>query len=312
MAGVKTAVWSKQFEQGRKSEKPVSLMNVTEYFTPEDNEEVMGLLQKYGDGAMIVAGGSFVHGLDARDLLNGIEALIDIRRLGLNQVTPDSDGLAVGATVTFSEMQQIAEIRDLAAFGAVRDALNYPPAQIRNVATVGGNIAAACPYFDLPTALTAVAAIVIVQGPAGSRRIDLQDFFTGLFENTLEDNEFVSGLYLPLPLPRSASAFIKFETNANDLAIVNVAVRITLDDSGACHEARVVVGGGVAETPVRATESESLLQSKELSDELLKRAGEAVQSDLQALSDHRASAEYRTAVAKVLTERALKRAVARI
>jgi len=290
----------------------VSLTSVTGYFTPEDNEEVLGLLQKYGDGAMIVAGGSFVHGLDARDLLNGIEALIDIRRLGLNQVSSDSEGLTVGATVTFSELQQITEIRDSAAFGAVMDALNYPPTQIRNVATVGGNIAAACPYFDLPTALMAVGAIVTAQGPGGPREIGLQDFFAGLFENTLEDNEFLSGLYLPLPPPRSASAFIKFETNANDLAIVNVGVGITLDDSGACREAIIVVGGGVAETPVRATSSESLLQSEELSDELMRQAGEAVQSDLQAMSDHRASAAYRTAIAKVLTERALQRAVARI
>jgi len=290
----------------------VSLTSVTGYFTPEDNEEVLGLLQKYGDGAMIVAGGSFVHGLDARDLLNGIEVLIDIRRLGLDKVTADSEGLDVGATVTFSELQKISEIRDSAAFGAVRDALNYPPTQIRNVATVGGNIAAACPYFDLPTALAAVGAIVKVQGRGGPREIGLQDFFAGLFENNLEDSEFVSGLYLPLPPPRSASAFIKFETNANDLAIVNVAVGVTLDESRVCQEARVVVGGGVAETPVRASSSESLMQSEELSDELMRQAGEAVQSDLQPMSDHRASAEYRTAIAKVLTERALQRAVARI
>jgi CO/xanthine dehydrogenase FAD-binding subunit len=289
----------------------VSLTSVTEYFTPENDEEVLGLLQKFGDGAMIVAGGSFVHGLDARDLLDGIEVLIDIRRLGLDEVTSDSAGMAVGAMVTFSELQEISGIRDSAAFGAVRDALNYPPMQIRNVATVGGNIAAACPYFDLPTALTAIGANVKVLGPEGSRAIGLQEFFAGLFENTLENGEFVTGVFLPTLPPRSASAFIKFETNANDLAIVNVAVRVTLDESGACREARVVVGGGVGETPVRATAAESLLQSEKLSDELLKRAGEAVQSDLQPMSDHRASAAYRTAVAKVLTERALQRAIGR-
>ncbi|MFQ5982250.1 MAG: FAD binding domain-containing protein [Woeseiaceae bacterium] len=290
----------------------MSLTSVKEYFTPNDNEEVLGLLKKYGDGALIVAGGSFVHGLEARDLLSGIEALIDIQDLGLDQVKSDSAGLSIGAMVTFAQLQKINDIQDSAAFGAVRDALKYPPMQIRNVATVGGNIASACPYFDLPTALIALDAIVTAQGPGGSREIELKEFFASLFENTLEDTEFVTGIVVP-PLPaRSASAFIKFETNANDLAIVNVAVRVTVDESGSCREARVVIGGGVGETPVRAPASESLLQSETLSDELLCKAGEAVLSDLQPMSDHRASAEYRSALAKTLTERALQQAVARI
>ena len=290
----------------------MSLTSVKEYFTPDGNDEVLELLKTYGDGALIVAGGSFVHGLDARNLLSGIEVLIDIQNLGLKQVTSDSAGLSIGAMVTFAELQQIKEIQNAAALGAVRDALNYPPVQIRNVATVGGNIAAACPYFDLPTAFMALGGVVSAQGPGGSREIGLEDFFAGLFENSLETSEFVTGLILP-PLPaRSSSAFLKLETNANDLAIINVAVRVTLDKSGLCQEARVIVGGGVGETPVRMVAAEALLQAEKLSDDLLQRAGEAVQSELQPMSDHRASAAYRSAVAKTLTERALQQAVARL
>jgi CO/xanthine dehydrogenase FAD-binding subunit len=290
----------------------VSLTSVKEYFTPGDNEEVLKLLETYGDSALIVAGGSFVHGLDARDLLFGIEALIDIQNLGLNEITADSAGLSLGAMVTFTELQRVKEVQSSAALGAVRDALKYPPVQIRNVATVGGNIAAACPYFDLPTAIMALDGSVQAQGPGGSREIALEAFFSGLFQNTLEAGEFVTGLYLPRLPARSSSAFIKLETNANDLAIVNVAVRVTLDESGSCQVARVVIGGGVAETPVRAFASENLLQGEKLSDELLQRAGVAVQSDLQPMSDHRASAAYRSAMAKTLTERALRQAVARL
>jgi CO/xanthine dehydrogenase FAD-binding subunit len=290
----------------------VSLTSVKEYFTPGDNEEVLNLLEKYGDSALIVAGGSFVHGLDARDLLFGIEALIDIQNLGLNEITADSAGLSLGAMVTFTELQRVKEVQSSAALGAVRDALKYPPVQIRNVATVGGNIAAACPYFDLPTAIMSLDGSVQAQGPGGSREIALEAFFSGLFQNTLEAGEFVTGLYLPRLPARSSSAFIKLETNANDLAIVNVAVRVTLDESGACQVARVVIGGGVAETPVRALASENLLQGEKISDELLQRAGVAAQSDLQPMSDHRASAAYRSAMAKTLTERALRQAVARL
>lgn len=290
----------------------MSLTSVKEYFTPDGNEEVLELLKTYGDGALIVAGGSFVHGLDARNLLTGIEVLIDIQNLGLNQVTSDSAGLSIGAMVTFAELQQVKEIQNAAALGAVRDALNYPPVQIRNVATVGGNIASACPYFDLPTAFMSLGAVVSAQGPGGSREIGLEDFFAGLFQNTLEESEFVTGLILPVLPARSSSAFLKLETNANDLAIINVAVRVTLDKSGLCQEARVIVGGGVGETPVRMDAAEALLQAEKLSDDLLQRAGEAVQSELQPMSDHRASAAYRSAVAKTLTERALQQAVARL
>ena len=290
----------------------MSLTSVKQYFTPDGNKEVLELLERYGDGAMIVAGGSFVHGLDARDLLFGIEALIDIQNLGLNQVTLDSAGLSVGAMVTFTELQKVNEVQSSAAFGAVRDALKCPPVQIRNVATVGGNIASACPYFDLPTAAMSLGGLVRAQGPGGTREIALQAFSAGLFQNSLEANEFVTGLVFPQLPARSASAFIKLETNANDLAIVNVAARITLDESGSCQEASVVVGGGVAETPVRATAAENLLQGERISDELLQRAGVAAQSNLQPMSDHRASAAYRSAMAKTLTERALQRAVARL
>ena len=80
----------------------MSLTSVKEYFTPDGNDEVLELLKTYGDGALIVAGGSFVHGLDARNLLSGIEVLIDIQNLGLKQVTSDSAGLSIGAMVTYA------------------------------------------------------------------------------------------------------------------------------------------------------------------------------------------------------------------
>jgi CO/xanthine dehydrogenase FAD-binding subunit len=273
---------------------------------------LLALLETYHGSALIVAGGSFVHGLDARGLLLGIEALIDIRNLGLKHVTADTEGLTIGAMVTFTELQQLEEVQSSAALGAVRDALKHPPLQIRNVATVGGNIAAACPYFDLPTAFMSLDTIVKVQGPDGRRDLDLQEMMVGLFQNALEPNELVTGLFLPRLPARSSSAFMKLETNANDLAIVNVAVRISLDQAGKCQEARVAVGGGVAETAVRAMAAERLMQGEKISDDLVQRVGTAVQSDLRPMSDHRASAAYRSAMAKTLTERALRQALGRL
>jgi CO/xanthine dehydrogenase FAD-binding subunit len=290
----------------------MSLTSVKEYFRPDSNEAVLQLLETYGEGALIVAGGSFIHGLDARDLLTGVEALIDIQNLELKQISSDLSGLSVGAMVTLAELQQAQQLQNSSAFAALLDALTYPPIQIRNVATLGGNIASACPYFDLPTATMALDGIVRAQGPQGSREIELQTFYAGMFENVLAGNEYVTGLVFPTLPPRSASAFIKFETNANDLAIVNVASRITIDESGSCQAARVVVGGGVAETPVRAHSAESLLLGKSMSEELIKQASAAVPSELQPMSDHRASAAYRSSLARTLTERTLRKAVCRL
>jgi aerobic carbon-monoxide dehydrogenase medium subunit len=290
----------------------VSLTSVKEYFAPHNEAELLALLETYHGSALLVAGGSFVHGLDARGLLLGIEALIDIRNLGLNHVTSDKAGLSIGAMVTFTELEQLEEVQSSAALGAVRDALKYPPLQIRNVATVGGNIAAACPYFDLPTAFMSLDAVVKVHGPDGQRDLDLQEMMVGLFQNALEPNELVTGLFLPRLPARSSSAFMKLETNANDLAIVNVAVRISLDPAGKCLEARVAVGGGGAETAVRVMAAERLLQGQTISDELVQKAGAAVQSDLHLMSDHRASGAYRSAMAKTLTERTLRQALGRL
>jgi CO/xanthine dehydrogenase FAD-binding subunit len=291
---------------------PVSLTSLKEYFAPNDEAELLALLETYHGSALIVAGGSFVHGLDARGLLLGVEALIDIRNLGLKHVTLDTEGLSIGAMVTFTELQQLEEVQTSAALGALRDALKYPPLQIRNVATVGGNIAAACPYFDLPTAFMSLDAVVKAHGPNGQRNLDLQEMMVGLFQNALEPNELVASLFLPRLPARSASAFMKLETNANDLAIVNVAVRISLDAAGSCQEARVAIGGGVAETAVRAMAAERLLQGKKITDALVQQAGAATQSELRPMSDHRASGAYRSAMAKTLTERALRQALSRL
>lgn len=290
----------------------MSLTSLKEYFAPKDEAELLALLERYHGSALIVAGGSYVHGLDARGLLLGVEALIDIRNLGLKHVTSDSEGLSIGAMVTFTELQKLEEVQNSAALGAVRDALNHPPLQIRNVATIGGNIAAACPFFDLPTALMSLDAVVKVQGPDGQRDLNIQEMMVGMFQNALEPNELVTGLFLPRLSAQTSSAFIKLETNANDLAIVNVAVRLSLDPGGSCQEARVAIGGGVAETPVRAMAAERLLQGQTISDALVQKVGAAVQADLNPMSDHRASGAYRSLMAKTLTERALRQALGRL
>jgi CO/xanthine dehydrogenase FAD-binding subunit len=288
------------------------LTKVQDYLLPEDPADVVALLGKYQDNAMILAGGTFVHGLIARGLLTTVTALIDIQRLGLAYVTPDDTCVRIGAMTTFTALQAGLSKQDTALFGAVLDAMTYPPAQIRNAATIGGSLASSCPFFDLPVACLALDGVVRAEGPNGGREIGLEAFFPSLFENALADNEFMTELRLPVPAGKSASAFIKLETNANDLAILNAAAAVNLDDRGRCRDARIFVGGGVGEAPVRAVSAEAVVNNRAPSGELCTKAGEAARSDVDPLSDHRASAAYRTAMTRVLVERALKKVVERL
>lgn len=288
------------------------LTSVETFYTPEDDKTVIDLLEKHRDSVLIVAGGTFLHGLVSRGLLAGIDALIDIQKLGLDYIRSSADGFEIGAMTRFAQLKASANIQDTAWMGAIKDAIEYPPAQVMNAATVGGCVASSCPFFDLPVSLLALNAVVQARGPDGDRDIQLEEFFPGLFENALQSNEFITGLFLPSGDSNSISAFIKMATNANDLAILNVAVSLNTDGSGVCEQARVFVGGGVGEAPVRAPSAEAVLTGATLSADVFTQAAEAAKSDVDPISDHRASAEYRTAMTKVLLERTLRKAVERL
>ncbi|MCC6210514.1 MAG: FAD binding domain-containing protein [Burkholderiales bacterium] len=292
-------------------DQEMSLRQLKEFCIPGDWAEVDAQLGRYGARAFVLAGGSFVHGLDARGLLHEVEALIDIRNLGLDYIRAESGGLRIGATTTFAHLQAAPTLGESPWLGALADALACPPRQIRNVATVGGSVAASCPYFDPPTALMALDARVAVVAGGARREFPLGELFAGTFENSLRRGEIIVELFLPRPTGRSASAFLKLEGNANDLAIVNCAASLEIDAQGRCSEARIALGGGVGDAIARATSAERLLQGRVADDEVLWSAAEAVGEDIDPHTDHRASAAYRLAVAKVLTRRALTCALAR-
>lgn len=290
----------------------MSLSAVKEYLQPGSVREAVQLLTEYHDRAVVLGGGTFVHGLAARHVLPKVDAFIDLQRAGLTFVKLQADGLAVGATTTFAELSASEPVRANPALGAVLDALQYPPPQIRNMATVGGCIASATPLFDLPIAVMALDGRVKAEGPQGTREIGLHTFYLDYFEHVLERTELLTEVLIPKFPSKTASAFLKLETNANDLALLNVAVRVTLNDGGVCTDTRVVVGGGIGKVPVRAVSCEDVLKGRKPSAALLRESGNVVALDIHPVSDHRTSAKYRTTVAKVFVRRALERALARL
>ncbi len=148
--------------------------------------------------------------------------------------------------------------------------------------------------------------------PAPAREIPLAVFFRGLFENALEPGELIAAVALPASAPRTASAFLKLETNANDLAIISVAVRLTLGAGGTCVDPRIVLGGGVGETYVRAAHAEAALAEAPAAAAASAAAADAVADDFEPVTDHRASAEYRRHIAGVYLRRALATALQRL
>lgn len=290
----------------------MSISGAKEFCRPQNAGQVVELLAKHGNRALLVAGGTFLHGLFARGLGSGVEVLVDLQSAGLSYVKPAKGGLVFGAMTTFREVAETEQVRKMPEFGALRDSLDYPPAQIRNQATVGGCVASAYSLFDVPVALLALDASVKSLGPRGSREIALGKFFVDYFEHSLEKGEILTEVLLPKPAPRSASAFLKLETNSNDLALLNTAVRITLDGSGLCRDTRVVIGGGVGKAPVRAVSCEAVLNGQRPSRALFESAAQKVSSDIHPVSDHRASGQYRRAVAKVYLRRTLLRAAERL
>ena len=164
----------------------MTLTSVESFHSPTDIPTVVQLLQRHEDSALIIAGGTFLHGLASRGLLTGIEALIDIQNLGLDNISVGNDNVVIGATARLAQLEANAAIQSEAWLGAIKDAVAYPPLQIMNSATVGGSVASACPLFDLPTGFLALDGVVQAHGPEGNRDIPLETFFTGLFENCLD------------------------------------------------------------------------------------------------------------------------------
>jgi len=289
----------------------MALTKLKGFYQPSTLREAAGLLHKHADNALIIGGGTFIHGLVARGLINDVEYLVDLSSLGLNDIDVSKKLVSFGASTTFAEIEANKLICESILLGSINDAIAYPPPQIKHAATIGGCVAASCPFLDLPISLLALDASAVVMGRFFKRKIKFEDLFVSLFGHSMKSGEFIANIILPHPELPTASAFQKLETNANDLAILNCAVRISIDN-GLCVDARVFIGGGVGETPFRSLEVEQALNNRPLSMEVFSNAASLVNESFDPLSDHRASSDYRKAMAGVFVKRCLVKVAERL
>ena len=171
--------------------------------------------------------------------------------------------------------------------------------QIRNRATLGGNLGTASPIGDLLPVLIALDATVHCAGPEGARAIAIDAFFLAYRKNALAPGELVTAVSLPLPAPVPSAAYKVAKRQTDDISIVAAAYALALDDAGVVRRARLAYGG-VAALPVRARATEALLLGHRLDDALVARAAEALEAEFAPIGDHRASAGYRRALAGAL------------
>ena len=280
-----------------------------EYLEARTLRQAIGMLQRHGSAARIVAGST--------DFLvrwrTGVwqpEFVVNIQHVpGIGRVSYSArNGLRLGALVTIQTLEQHPVIRRrypaLAAAAA-----SFAGVQVRNLATVGGNICNASPSGDTLPALLAFGAECRLSGPEGHRWVDLDQLFTGPGQTILAQDEVLTEVRLPPPPPNTGSLFIKHSPRgAMDIATVGVASVITMEGrSGVCREARTALGA-VAPTPRRAYAVEDMLRGRELGPELLQAAAQQAMSLASPIDDIRGSAQHRREMAGVLTRRTLERA----
>src|SRR6476646_7622412 len=204
-----------------------------DYHSPKTLSEAIGLLSQYGDDAKVLSGGqSLLPLLKLR--LGAAGHLVDIGRIpGLEYIKEDGGFLKIGgrtkeAAIEASELvhKKYPILADTAA--VIADPL------VRNLATVGGNLAHGDPANDHPATMLALGATVVATGPRGERTIPIDGFFTNLFTTALEPEEILTEIKIPLPPPKSGGAYLKLERKVGDFATAGVAAQITLDDAGNC------------------------------------------------------------------------------
>jgi len=282
--------------------KTNTLFRPEEYLKPGSKEEAIELLLRYGDEGKLIAGGTDI--LITKDPRT--EALIDITGLGLSYINADSEGLKIGATTVFSDIAASPEINRNPYIIVAEAAREMGTPQIRNLGTIGGNICNALPSADSAPALLVLDATLIIAGPGGKRSLAITDFFRGVRENALAGGELLTEIQLPVFPTNTKATFVKKGRVATaDLAIVNVAVRLSIDTDGACQDLRIALGA-VAPTPLRAIEAEAMLQGKKPEAALLEKVATRASEEINPISDVRSSAEYRRILSRVLVERALK------
>jgi len=280
-----------------------------EYHTPSSIKEATALLARLGDDAKVLSGGqSLIPLMKLR--LSSPRHVVDINGIGGLDGVREADGfLRIGALTRESDLEESEVVRT--RYPLLHDTCKViADPLVRNLATVGGNLAHADPANDHPATMLALGAEVVAVGTKGERTIPITAFFTGPFATALRPDEILVEIRIPTPPARSGGAYLKLERKVGDFATAAVAVHIVLSAGGTCDQVGIGLTN-VGLTPIKATQAEAALKGKRPDAATIKQAAELAAAAAQPSDDLRGSAEYKKDLVRVLTGRALRRAFER-
>lgn len=269
-------------------------------------EQAVALRTELGDGAMFMAGGTDLL-VDLKTKRLAAEHVISLGEIaGLRGISTTEDGLGIGALTTIGQLLASNEISG--PYEALRDAASQMAAvQIRNIATIGGNLASAVPCADLPPALLVLDAAVVIAGAQGQRRVRLCDLFVDVRRTVLGEEELLVRVEVPRPRAGSGAAYQRFALReGNAIAVASVGAWIAMEGDEVV-EARISLGA-VAPTPRLAARASAVLCGTNLDEQAIGRACHEAMDETEPISDIRASAAFRRELVGTLTKRAILRA----
>lgn len=276
-----------------------------DFYQPATLADASRLLKDNGPGGRFLAGGTdLVIAMKEKGLLP--KYIVDLKRLpGLSGIRENADGtMTIGALTTMYTIETSPLIKKKYPF-LCQSAAEVGSIQIRNRATIGGNMANATPSADVAPGLIALNATAKIASAGDERTVSMEEFFRGPGQNVMNADEILTEVTIPKTSPQLVGEYIKFSPrDMMDLAYVGVAVAYNLGTDKKCSGVRIVLGA-VAPTPIRARNSEALLEGKILTEELAAQVGDEAARESKPISDVRSSADYRRAMVGIMTKRAL-------
>ncbi len=273
------------------------------YLVPKTLTEACGMLTR-GEKTVILAGGTDLL-VKWPDLKIPGASVISLKKLDeLKTIKKTDSELIIGSRVTLADIESDSTIQQFAPFLS-KTAANMASPQIRNVATIGGNLCNAAPSADMAPPLLVVESLLRLVSVSGSRTVPINEFFTGPGSTVMKKDEILESIHIPLPIAKQVIYIKSARRNEMDIATVGIAAGGDYDRSASSFTKVRIAFGAVAPTPIRAYETEKMLISRKIEKEVIEEASRLSGKIISPISNIRSSAEYRRLLIETYTKRAL-------
>ena len=282
-----------------------------EFHSPPSLEQAMEMLDRYGEDARLMAGGTALV-LQMKQRFAQPGHVIGLRPLakqnGLGGIEESDGALRIGSLCTLRRLEDSSLLRERVPLLA-ETVSRVATRRIRSMATIGGGLVNGDPNQDPPPTLIGLDASVELTSSEGTRTCPVEDLFVDYYDTDVRPGEVLTAVNVPVPAADTGGAYLKFlPRTAEDYATVSVAAVVSRNDDGTCRDIRIALGA-VGATPIRARAAEDLLRGQPLTDDAIRAAAATVPDAVDPLDDFRGSADYKREMSAVFTRRAVTQAM---